>query len=333
MIQVFRKSKLLFSIIILAILSACKNKDADNDITKTFDTTSINTPDTVASINLSNPVALDEVVITFQPEIGKVYHIVNDATFTSTQSAQGKSYTFKTTSNSKLSMTVKNADEESYKVELVQTAAKITMEDSTMKTEYISGKAADNEYDDMIRKVYDCLLNSPMMLTIKKNAEITDVTGMDAIIKKIKGIVGDSIPDEMLQVGDPSENVENLFIILPDSIVKIGDSWDKTIYTVVQGTPMILKNNYTLTDRKNGTAFINMNATVALDKSQIPKEIAEQMNSIKFDGYLKGTAEVDEKSGWTTSAKIEQQVTIEETFQGQAGKTLMEGNIFIRTTE
>ncbi len=107
MIQVFRKSKLLFSIILLAILSACKNKDADNDMTKTSDTTSINTPDTVASINLSNPVASDEVVITFQPEIGKVYHIVNDATFTSTQSAQGKSYTFKTTSNSKLSMTVK----------------------------------------------------------------------------------------------------------------------------------------------------------------------------------------------------------------------------------
>lgn len=284
----------------------------------------------------------DKVLIQFRPVLGKVYTVENDANFASTQivtglpASDGGSDTSSsiTSAYAKLRMTAKGRDEGgNYKIELVETDAKMSVNNNGEKMDYVAGQPVDDPQADMMRKVYDCLLNSPMSLTMNGHAEILDVNGLDAITRKIKKIVGDSIPDEYLQVGDPSENIENLFIIFPDTAIRIGDSWQKTIYTDVQGTPIILKNVYTLTDRKDGVAYVRLTAEVYLNKEKFPKEMLDQLQNLKFSGFLKGNAEVDENSGWTKKATVEQTVITEQSANGQTARSTMHGNVQIRLVE
>ena len=179
------------------------------------------------------------------------------------------------------------------------------------------------------------MVNTPLTLFITTKGEGTDIQGYENIIKKVKAIVGADVPDEYIanSIGTPTDNLENYFVFYPDTAVKIGDTWNITTNSNLQGLPITLTNTYTLADRKDGIAFINFNTVVKIDKKQIPEDVVAQMANMQFSAFVKGTGQVDEKTGFPIIMRISQSMEMKDSFEGHSTVSKQSSSSVIRRME
>jgi hypothetical protein len=101
--------------------------------------------------------------------------------------------------------------------------------------------------------------------------------------------------------------MQGLGNVLPNRAIKKGDTWtkDRTVKTM-----MVLKVNstYTLTERKDGKAYISVVGTTKTDPSAPPVEMMGMEMTYIMSGPIKGTLVVDEKTGWTIQSDVEQEM-------------------------
>ena len=99
--------------------------------------------------------------------------------------------------------------------------------------------------------------------------------------------------------------MQGLGNVLPDRAIKKGDTWtkDRTVKTM-----MVLQVNstYTLTERKDGKAYISVVGTTKTDPTAPPVEMMGMEMTYIMSGPIKGTLVVDEKTGWTLQSNVEQ---------------------------
>ncbi|MBL0278926.1 MAG: hypothetical protein KAX72_11045 [Chitinophagales bacterium] len=312
------KKLLLLLFVTGLVFTACK-KNVSDDKDKTLnDTTATTSNDTSVSINLNSPVADEKILLRFQPVVGTTYIVESNVNSTMSEAQDTFKISYKSNKFGKVSLRILSKENTDYKMEFILKDVRETIKADTSTIEYKYGKALADPQADINRKIEDCLVNSPLTIMMSGAGEATDIRGYEGIIAKVKAIVGQNIDDNMIaaQLGTPTETLENYFINYPDSAVKIGESWDLTVASQMQGVPIVLINTYTLADRKNGVAFINFRTDIEIDKSQIPAEVAAQMSNIKFDAYIKGTGEVDEKTGWPKVIKVTQSVELSDSFEG-----------------
>ncbi len=109
---------------------------------------------------------------------------------------------------------------------------------------------------------------------------------------------------------------------LPENAVRIGDQWTTTSTQLMLGLPVKLVNTYTFSSRESGLATFTLNGQYSMDTAQLEGGKV----SLPFDGFelpvseqvrflIKGTQQgqmiVEEKTGWTRSSTLEQQVLME----------------------
>jgi hypothetical protein len=217
-----------------------------------------------------------------------------------------------------------------------------TIKGDSVSIEYNYGKALADPAADIDRKIEDCMVNTPLTIFMNSSGVGIDIKGYDKILDKVKAIIKaeapetyKEVPDEYIaaQIGTPTDNLENFFIAYPDTAVKIGDEWHITNNSLLQGIPIILTNNYTLADRIDGVIYINFNTTIVIDKKQIPENILSQMGNVKFNAYVKGTGEIDEKTGWPLVMKISQGMELSDSFQGKTEASKQTNSGVIRTVQ
>lgn len=314
------------------IFSACKKNVSDDKDKTLTDTSAIASNDTSVAINLNNPAADEKITLRFQPELGKTYIIENNTTSTMSESQDTFKINYKSNKYGKVSLRILSKESDNYKMEFILKDVKETIKADTATIEYKYGKALTDPQADMNRKIEDCLVNSPLTILMTPAGEALDIRGYEGIIAKVKAIVGQDIDDNMIaaQLGTPTENLENYFINYPDSAIKIGESWDLTSASQMQGVPILLINKYTLADRKDGVAYINFRVDIEIDKSQIPAEVAVQMSNIKFDAFIKGTGEIDEKTGWPKVIKVTQSVELSDSFESHVTSSKQYSTAVIR---
>lgn len=328
---------LVFSVLCIVIfLSSCKRKETQTKEGVIADSTSA-TADSSAIISADTfhiPVSdTADFMFQFNPVSGKTYTVYNSSKSTITNTApNGETQTINTEDAVTLSLLIKSKQADgNFIVELIQKSARQMMQMGDEKQEYISGKPMSDPQADIDRKLLDCMINVPLMLTMNGKAEIEETKGLDVIKNKMSKVLGDSVPAEQIPVADPSDAVENLFLTFPEAAVNKGSSWEKTLPSVVQGLPILVHNTYTITDRDSGIAFIKFASKISLNKKEIPAEYLPQVEGLTINGTVNGTMQVEEWSGWTRDASAKQNITIAREVQGQKVSTKINGTISVKS--
>ena len=316
--------------------AACKNnKSVASAERPAGDSLSVVTADTVLSVNYDNPAAKEKILLRFNPEIGKTYFITNNSNYNALQARDSDKINSTSKEYAKISLKVLGKTNDVFKMEFTLTDSHKTATNDSASIEYQYGKALADPEADTERMIEDCMVNTPMTIYLTSRGESAGVDGYDAIIDKVKKIVGTEIPDQYLaqEVGTPTDNIENYFIVYPDTAIRIGDTWNYVINTNFSGVPIVLTNLYTLADRKDGKAIININSRVQIDTGKLAPEMAAQMTSLKFNAYIKGTGEIDEKTGWPTIMRLSQGMNMSDAYQGHNMKTSQSNSTVIRLVE
>ena len=333
------RKKLVNSILFFllsAFLIACKDKSASKNAESDLkDSLALAQNDTAIVVNYNSEIANDKIILKFQPEIGKTYYIENNSNYTSFQSMDTMKMKATSVKFGKVKLQVLGLENDQYKITFTLTDARKSIKDDSSSIEYTYGKALTDPIADVDRQIEDCMVNTPLTLFITTKGEGTDIQGYENIIKKVKAIVGADVPDEYIanSIGTPTDNLENYFVFYPDTAVKIGDTWNITTNSNLQGLPITLTNTYTLADRKDGIAFINFNTVVKIDKKQIPEDVVAQMANMQFSAFVKGTGQVDDKTGFPIIMRISQSMEMKDSFEGHSTVSKQSSSSVIRRME
>ena len=318
------------------LIFACNKKTVSDEEEKTkTDSIALAENDTALTVNYDSKIADEKIILKFKPEIGKTYFVENNSNYTSFQSMDTMKMNATSIKYGKVKLQVMSVENEIYKIGFTLIDARKSIKDDSSSIEYTYGKALSDPAADVDRQIEDCMVNTPLTLYLNSNGEGTDIQGYENIINKIKAIVGADVPDEYIanSVGTPTDNLENYFVYYPDTAVKIGDTWNISTNSALQGLPIVLTNTYTLADRKDGVAYINFNTVVTIDKKQLPAEVIAQMANLKFTAYVKGTGQIDEKTGWPTVMRVSQGMEMKDTFEGRATTSKQTSSSVIRRVE
>ncbi len=186
----------------------------------------------------------------------------------------------------------------------------IGMEISTMgqKQEFNSDTTALAMVDPMSR-VLSNMTNESFTANISLDGMVSDVSGLDEIIKKSASMAGpgsDQIAEQLASsFGDEGlgKNIEMLTNIFPKGPVDIGDSWTATKGTAT-GMPILAENTYTLSSIDGGVATLNLKAELKTDPENSSTDMQGMSAQYFLEGTRTGTIQVEVKTGWVTNAEL-----------------------------
>lgn len=127
----------------------------------------------------------------------------------------------------------------------------------------------ESYYDEVLNRLVEKDENQKKILKEKINRCLTEVTSR------------------------PNQKI--MWDLFPKTPVSVGDSWQKNVESETSGLPFTQEVTYTLKERQNGIAVIEVSGQVL--SINIPVMEASQ-NITQLNGELTGTIEVLEDSGW-----------------------------------
>ena len=161
------------------------------------------------------------------------------------------------------------------------------------------------------------LLEESFSLTISPEGRVSEIKDLE----KVRNNVRQKLPQDANQELAMSslkqwldeqilkESIENSFAIYPDKPVGVGDSWSRNV-TYSSGTAMILESKWTLKERKNGVAVIEVVSTIKPNPQAKPTEMGQGItSSSEFTGNQQGLIEIQESTGLIINSKINQQMS------------------------
>jgi hypothetical protein len=125
------------------------------------------------------------------------------------------------------------------------------------------------------------------------------------------------------------QNLQNLFALYPEGPVAAGESWQRRV-VVSKGFPIVIDGSYTLRERAGGVARIDIKAQVSPNDAAGPVDLGTGKMSYDLRGEQRGTAQVDEATGWTRWLTTEQELAGMIRFQGAGGAQEVNNPITIR---
>ena len=114
--------------------------------------------------------------------------------------------------------------------------------------------------------------------------------------------------DKLIDEQSIKESTSSLMVVYPDEPVGIGDSWSKII-AVSTGSPMIMENKWTLKDRKNGTAIIDVNSVMKPNPDAKPMEMGTMKMDYQLSGTQNGRMDMEESTGRIIKSKMNQDMS------------------------
>jgi len=225
------------------------------------------------------------------------------------QEIEGTAHQITNNINGLLSFEVLGEKEGSYEIELRFKELHLKMT-SSIQGELMNVNATEVKEDDIQSKIFNSLLNNPVLMTLAKNGDIIEVQGGDSLVNKMANASGleDEFSLNMMkkslekEFGSKalSESYEQLTYIYPLEKVEVGDSWQNK-YT----GNLIADNTWKLAALTDGIATISgtgdvtisiaePNSTMNLIGSQIT-EIRTELGTglileMRVEGEAKGTS-------------------------------------------
>jgi hypothetical protein len=240
---------------------------------------------------------------------------------------QGEAYGLRSISEQKIIQTVNGQKvnvmqiigfDMRYDVLKVDEAGNMTVKFTyTGATFLINGPMGNIEYDSTLPndKVPDpvkgiaSMIGQSLQLTMSPTGRVLDVQGVEAMMDKMSKAI--DIPDANLREAIQSQmkaqfNAESIkkmtessAAVYPGKPVAIGESWNRDAAVAGMGGPsMAMQSTYTLKERRDGIAFIEMVAKMGSGDN--PPTVKMGMLDVKNEltGEMKSSLEVDEATGW-----------------------------------
>lgn len=162
------------------------------------------------------------------------------------------------------------------------------------------------------------LVGQSYSIMVSPQGHIKDMKGIESLQSAVIGGIP-AISEEEMSFGSNemlkeqinkealNESMGNTFAIYPDKPVSIGDSWQKRITIShcsilnLLSVPQIIDNIYTLKERKNGIATIDVFSMIQPNLKVI--EVGTVRYQFKLSGDSTGTIELNESTGWVIRSK------------------------------
>lgn len=195
---------------------------------------------------------------------------------------------------------------------------------SNGKTVVVDTKKPAPKEEDLkqIWTINNTLAGSKFSVKMKENGEVISISGIDEVYKKVEKAVAPLIKEanhrkqfmEYFKTGFNENMIKGEFEkginILPKKGVKIGESWTET-ENIDESGKIKSTITYTLEKVENGIAEVSI-------KGGIPKKSDKQTQNgitgtISVEGTQSGNMQIDEKTGWILSSKMNIKTTNKQT--------------------
>jgi hypothetical protein len=243
--------------------------------------------------------------------------------------AKGESHTVSVTLDQAITQT--RGDKKSQSLQTVQIAYTVTVDDlddrgvATLSVHYdavrfnSSGAAGQINYDSQqpngtTQIGIGALVGQSFQATVSPIGVVQNVRGLDRLLAASigqitldEGPLRQAVEKTLRQQLDPANVkplVQNLFAVLPDHPVATGDTWQKHIDSHA-GLTASMDSNYTLKARDNGVAIIGLAGRLTTPPGTT---MDAAMTKVSYDlsGTMDGEFQVQESTGWTWLAMINQ---------------------------
>ena len=161
-------------------------------------------------------------------------------------------------------------------------------------------------------QAFAALVGQSFNMDITRTGTVKEVRGADALLERMLGAMNlpegpmrqsmeNSLAEQFSSEG-LKEAIEKLMGFYPEEPVGVGDSWS-TEDVLTKGFPIVLKQSYTVKDRKDGMCVIGFESTMMPNRDAEPLKMGMMSITYALSGEEKGTMEVDESSGWIRTSK------------------------------
>jgi hypothetical protein len=171
---------------------------------------------------------------------------------------------------------------------------------------------------------YAAMVGKEFSARIARTGAVTDVQGFDAVLEELltdmplgEGPQAEALRESLRgQIGDEAmaDMLTSTLAIYPTEPVGIGDNWSRRV-EISTGFPVITETTWTLKERRDGIAVIDVQSIVSSNADAPPLQMGAMAIRIDVAGDQTGTIEVDEATGWIVRGDVRQQLA------GQASLT------------
>lgn len=263
------------------------------------------------SVAVSFVYADEKVDLKLRLEKGQTYKMrtLNEMKIKQTMPGQQQAMTINQKNETKTIYTAEDVREDGtfvLKVAYDAIAFKTENPDPNQTIEYDS--ADTSKAVGPMASVLGAIVGQSFTITITPDGHVKEVQGIDAFCRRMEEKINE-LPEGQMRVGMETQfkmqyseealkaNMENSFNMYPDNPIDIGDTWQRKT-TMNQGFPMVIDSIYTLKERKNGIAVIDVFAMIQTNKEAGPTEMGNVKIQYKMSGSVTGIMEIQESTGW-----------------------------------
>ena len=260
----------------------------------------------------------EKITLGFHLKTGQMFHLLTTTESILNQSIMGQEMNATSTAGMGYTYEVQQvADDGTATCKVTYNSVQMKMSMAGFDMEFDSAKPVAGA--SPLVKPFTALVGQSFTLRISPAGHVTDVQGTEAINEKMFKSL--ELPDESMratveklareQFGAESigESMEQAIGgNFPDGPVDIGDSWVKRTSTA-RPYPMNLETKFTLKERKNGIAVIDVVSKISPNPAAKPMQVGPMTMTYAFTGERTGQLEIEEASGWTVGATYTQQMS------------------------
>lgn len=247
-------------------------------------------------------IAGEPIELKYRLKTGEEYQLSQILLSESTQKIGGEKTSITTYVSADILFTVIEEQESCFEIEAQYVFLGIVIQSE----DGVSSINSDEKGNDA-SELLGAMKNVPFRLCFNKNGSISNLRGLDDIIKSVFENGPAMTPDDSVTIVNLmnesfganaiSTSIENLTAYMPNKAVKKGEIW-KNELSVNSGIKMNYKNTYKLLKVYNDSVMMSRIASVNTPEGGYPKMINKFNVVYTLSGKLMGTMTVDLKTGW-----------------------------------
>jgi len=257
---------------------------------------------TLLFILLFGYLGIGQVKLEYKLEKDEVFTIKQEAKQVITQQLDGTEHELTNIIDGILEFKVLGEENDHYQIAMTFKDLNLKMM-SNIQGELMNVSAKEIVEGDAQSKIFNCLLDHPVEMTLSRNGDILNVTGGDSLVVKMAEASGleDDFSLAMMKKSLKKEfgsealsnSYEQMTFLYPQQKVQPGDSWENA-YSGKLST----KNKWTLESLKESRAEI-------IGKAEVLMDISEPSTTMNLAGNQDTRITADLESGFILSMIVE----------------------------